>query len=559
MDEWRERAEEQQARRIERRKFLKGAAALSTLAMLETNSIAKALAGPWHGPLGGMTPSQIPLGPIVVTMMENRSLDHYLGWMGGAIDGIQQQSFPTALDTTGGCRSDGSAFPVANATPVDTYHLPGHCLASDPEHGWTASRVEFNGGRMNGFHHASGIDSLGYYNEADVPFLGWMAKNYVTFSRYFSSVMGPTYPNRIYWLAGQGGGFKNNVIPGPQLGFVPDDFTDGDPEPDGHDWACVFHQLDQAGIPWTYYHHDLATVMLFFNRVEENPGKVRFIADYFADAAAGLLTPIVFLDPSFVTIGNDDHPTRDIAFGQRYLYDTFMALAQSPQWWRPDNSLPSGGKGAAYIVTYDEAGGFFDHVPPPRVTDPNGSADHCEDWGRLGFRVPTVVSSPFTQHATVDQRLYDHTSILKFIQWRFGLGSLNDFAWNGGLLPFTNGVNLGSRDSAPEINNLAEVFNFGVARPDLPSEPPNIPLHPEGLFCAQSQFPDESNGENPLEPVPEIPAPPLARPDLPDYDPYDPYKRGPVVPHKEWIELADRGFFGKYDFRERAKHGVHRD
>lgn len=544
MDEWRERAREQAARRIERRKFLKGAAALSTLAMMETSSIAKALVGPWHRGVGGMPPANVPLETIVVTMMENRSLDHYLGWMGPVIDGVQNQSFPTALDTTGGCRSNGSAFPVSDPTEQKTYPLTGHCLGSDPDHGWTGSRVEFNGGQMNGFYHQNqprGLDALGFYNESDVPFLGWMAKNYTTFSKYFSSVMGPTYPNRIYWLAGQGGGFKDNNIPVP---------NGSDPEPDGHDWACVFHQLDQAGIPWTYYHHDLATVMLFFNRVEENPGKVRFIADYFVDAAAGVLTPIVFLDPSFVVAGNDDHPARDIAFGQRYMYDTFMALAQGPQWWNPTT-----GRGAAYILTYDEAGGFFDHVPPQRIpSDPNANANHCEDWGRLGFRVPTVVCSPFTRKGVVDQRLYDHTSILKFIQWRFGLGSLNDFTWNGSLLPFTKGINLGSRDNAPEINNLNQVFDFAQPFPEFPSEPPNIPLHPEGLFCAQSQFPEENNGENPLEPIPEIPLPPLARPDLPD-----PAMREPVIPHKDWIDLADRGFFGRYDFRERAKHGVRRD
>lgn len=554
MSEWRELQRELAAKRIDRRKFLKGAAGLSTLAMLETNSIAKALIGN-YGPADARK-----IDTIVVTLMENRSMDHFLGWMGAAVDGMQEGFWnPARLDVTGSaCNPDPAhQYPIADATPVPAYHLPGHCLGSDPDHGWNGSRIEFNGGAMNGFANQSGADAMGFYKQQDVPFLGWLAQNYTTFSRYFSSVMGPTYPNRLYWLSGQGGGFKTNTIPGPQVGGrTPSGFTDNDPEPDGHDWSTVFHQLDMAGIPWTYYHHDLATVMLFFNRVEDNPGKVRFIADYYADAAAGILTPVVFLDPGFVTVGNDDHPARDIAFGQRYLYDTFMALAQSRHWYSP-----STGKGSVYVVSYDEAGGFYDHVPPPRVADPNGSANHCEDWGRLGFRVPTVVASPFSRGpdasgptGVVNQNLFDHTSILKFIQWRFGLGSLNDFTWNGGLVPFAHGFNKGSRDNAPQIHNLAEVLDFANPRPELPTEPPVIPVHAEGLWCAQEQTVTETGGTNPLEPVPEVPAPPLARPRV-----TPPQTQSAIVPHADWVALADRGFFGKYDYRERAKHGVLRD
>jgi phospholipase C len=536
MSEWNEMAAELAAKRIERRRFLKGAIGLSGLAMLETNSIARALIGPTAQPSPGN------FGPIVVTMMENRSLDHYLGWMGPRINGIQSQTMPAQLTAPGGCASQSSAtptvYPASGSATASTYHLETHCLGSDPNHNWDGSRNEFNGGAMNGFHHVSGPDAMGFYGKDDIPFLAWMAEEYTTFSNYFSSVMGPTYPNRVYWISGQGGGFKGNTIPAP---------SQADPEPDGHDWPSIFHQLDAAGIPWTYYHGDLATVMLFFNRVTANPGKVRFIADYFADAAAGLLTPIVFLDPSFVVWGNDDHPARDIMWGQRYMYDTFLALAQGPQWWQP---TPSGGQGAAYILTYDEAGGFFDHVPPPRVSDPNGSTEHCEDWGRLGFRVPTVVCSPYTRRGMVAENLFDHTSILKFIQWRFGLPSLNTNL-------FGADVNLGSRDDALEIHNLLEVFDIDNPQPEFASEPPAIPLHAlQGIACTPSQVPEENGGDNPLEGAPDVPLPPLARPRPPEV----PMKNGKYAgPHADWVELADRGFFGRFDFRERAKDGVFRD
>lgn len=542
MNDWTEISKELAAKRIERRTLLKGALGLSVLAMLETNKIARALVKP-YGPTDATK-----IDTIVVTLMENRSLDHYFGWMGEVIEGRRDLPNPKSLApfscTPVQPSSSPTVYAVDNATPIYPYHLEGHCLNSDPNHGWDGSRVEFNGGAMNGFYERSGIDAMGYYDKEDIPILGWMAENYTTFSHYFSSVMGPTYPNRLYWLSGQGGKFKGNTIPYPG--------ADGDQEPDGHDWASIFHQLDDAGIPWTYYHHDLATVMLFFNRVEENPGKVRFITDYYADAAAGVLTPIVFIDPGFVTVGNDDHPARDIRFGQRYIYDTFLALAQSPHWYNP-----STGKGSVYVISYDEAGGFFDHVPPPRVTDPNASADHCQDWGRLGFRVPTVVASPFSRGpddggptGVVNQNLFDHTSILKFIQWRFGLSSLNEFAWTKGLLPFSNGLNYGSRDSAPEIHNLNEVLDFDNPVPTLPAGlPETFPVHAQGLYCSTQE------GDNPLEPLPDPSLPPLARPNPPA-----PLQTQAGQAHQEWADLADRGFFGKYDFRERAaKNSVLRD
>ena len=539
-----EQARELAARRIERRAFLKGAAGIGVLAALESSNMAKALI-PALG--GAPDPHNSGLDTIVCTMMENRSIDHYLGWMGFAIDGIQEgYSNPTTLDIPdecpGGTSDNPTQYPVADATPVPTHRLGTHCLGSDPDHGWDGSRVTFNGGAMNGFAHRSGVDAMGYYKAEDIPFISWLATNYVTFSRYFSSVMGPTFPNRLYWISAnsghrdpaRNGETKGNDIPSP---------NGEDPELDGHDWPSIFHQLDAAGIPWTYYHSDLATVMLFFNRVTADPGKIRFIADYFVDAAAGLLTPVVFVDPSFYVWGNDDHPAHDVMWGQRYLYDVFMALASGPQWWNPKTK-----KGAAFILNYDEAGGFYDHVPPPRVYDPDASDVHCEDWGRLGFRVPAIVASPFSMKGpggggAVHQGLFDHTSVVKFLQWRFNLGSLKDFKGAD--------LNLGSRDIAPTILNLNEVFDFnpGNAHPDLASEPPAIPLHAEGVACSRSEIPEANDGQNPLEPVPEVPLPPLARPRT----------AAANGAHSEWVELADRGFFGKFDFRERAKQGVWRD
>ena len=115
------------------------------------------------------------------------------------------------------------------------------------------------------------------------------------------------------------------------------------------------------------------------------------------------------VDPSFFGAGqNDDHPLADIRAGQAFLRNVFKAFAQSPQWQR-----------GAFIATYDEWGGWFDHVPPPHFPDDRANADDLLDFSQAGFRVPTVLASPFARPGMVDDRTYDHTSILRFLEWRF--------------------------------------------------------------------------------------------------------------------------------------------
>ncbi|MGH7858323.1 MAG: alkaline phosphatase family protein, partial [Candidatus Binatia bacterium] len=354
--------------------------------------------------------------------------------------------------------------------------------------------------------------AMGYYEEADVPFLGWLARNFNTFSSYHCSVMGPTFPNREYLYAATAMGVKTNAIPTPNA---------QNPLPTGYTWPTILDRLNAAGVSWACYGSDIPTVALFFHNIYEHPGKVRHITDYFVDAAAGILPSVVFLDPSFFTVGNDDHPARDIKLGQRFMMDTFLALAEGPHW--PNSS---------YILTYDEHGGFYDHVPPPLAADERASADHCEDWGQLGFRVPTILASPFSRRGCVGTSLYDHTSILKLIEWRFG------------LLPLT------LRDAG--ANNLAEVLDFENPIVDLPAEePPFVPVHGAGLYCSVSQVPEATEGENPLEPVPDAPVPALAVPAG--------GAGASSQPHPELLALADAGFFGDLDMRERAKLGVLRD
>jgi phospholipase C len=519
-----EQARELAARRIERRRFLKGALGVSGMALLQTNSLARAV-------LRTNAAATLPAAgsdsftTIVVGMMENRSFDHFLGWMGPIADGTQSSSNPTSL--AGGDDCTAATLAVEDATPVNSFHLPNHCQFPDPDHGWNGGRVELNQGNLNGFVERSGPIAMGYLNPKDIPFTAWLARNYTTFSQYHCSVLGPTYPNREYLHSAQAGGVKSNSIPTP---------TPSKPKPTGYTWPTIWDRLNEAGVDWAFYGSDIPTIALFFHHIYQNPGKIRHIVDFYIDAALGLLPRVAFIDPCFFTIGNDDHPAHDIKLGQRFMYDAFMAVTQGPQWYNRKTE-----KGAMFVLTYDEWGGFYDHVAPPRVPDIRASADPCEDWGQLGFRVPTFVASPYARRAFVGSNLYDHTSILKMIEHNFNLPPLT------------------LRDAA--ANNIAEVLDFAQRpRKELETEPPAIPIHLAGIACSNNELLGALGGENPLEGVvPNVPAPALARPHLHPLQALAKSSDQFEEPHKELLQLADAGFFGKFDMRERAKAGVFRE
>ena len=531
MSDWTEQARELAAKRIERRKFLRGALGISGLALLQGTPLARALLP--RASAAALPTSLDNFTTIVVGMMENRSFDHYFGWLNTEIGDVDRTTFsnPTSLaEPPDGC-SPTAVLDVDDAAPVPSFLLEQHCQIPDPDHGWNGGRVELNHGAMNGFVDRSGPVAMGYFNEEDIPFSSWLVRNYSTFSNYFCSVLGPTFPNRLYLHSAQGGGHRDNYIPAPDLS------NPADLLPLGHRWPTIWDRLDAAGVDWAFYGSDVPTIALFFHEIYENPGKVRHIVDFYIDAALGLLPKVAFIDPAFFTYGNDDHPARDIKFGQRFIQDAFLAVKQGPQWYDA-----ASGKGAAFVMTYDEWGGFFDHVAPPTAPDLLADPNHCDDWGQLGFRVPTILASPFSSRgfvATDPATFYDHTSILKMIEWNFDLPPLTP------------------RDAAAA--NLAEVLDFSQApRIEYETEPPFIPLHLASLWCAQGQTIEATEGENPLEVIPDIPLPPPVLPGTAAAS----LAKSPdqfEQPHAEMLALADAGYFGRFDMRERAKDGVWRN
>jgi phospholipase C len=334
-------------------------------------------------------PRNVPLDTIVVLMMENRSFDHYLGWLPGA-DG----------------RQAGLTYTDAAGVGHDTHRLAPDfqgCAHPDPDHSWTGGRQQLDGGRMDGFLRSGENDvfSIGYYAEQDLPFMPSVAREFTTFDRFFCSLLASTYPNREYMHAAQSYGMVDNTLPfGPTgLGF-----------PD----STIFAALAAKGISNRYFYTDIPVSALWGAPGLARSGQVQ---EYYERCAAGTLPSVSFVDPAFngeeQGTSGDEHPHGDVRLGQAFMADVVHSFIESPQFKR----------GALFIV-YDEWGGFFDHVRPPRVPDERSSADLALDFGQMGLRIPAVAVSPYVRRGHVDHNIYGFESILKLIRYRFGLAPL---------------------------------------------------------------------------------------------------------------------------------------
>jgi len=324
---------------------------------------------------------------FVFVMMENRSYDHYLG--ARAFEGLPGDGLVA-----------GMSNPNAMGTAIEIFPSPGGdalCIENDPSHGWNASRTQFNGGANDGFilvHQDDGssdISPMSYLTREQVSTHNALADAYTVCDRWFSSVLGPTLPNRMYWHTGTSNGATNNddVLGGAYEGV-----------------NTLYHDLETAGVDWAYYFGDVPVLSVLQGIPTEGHIK-RFMYDFIDDAAAGKLPPVVYIDPGFGT--NDDHPPHHPLLGQQFLSAVYTALATSPQWER-----------CMLLITYDENGGFFDHVPPPTTADDFAA----QGFDQLGFRVPTIVAGPYAKRGYVSSVQYDHTSVLKHLQNEYGLPPL---------------------------------------------------------------------------------------------------------------------------------------
>jgi phospholipase C len=368
---------------------------------------------------------------LVVSCQENRSFDHYFGY-------ARQVQARGLGPPAGYTQPDASGAPHA---PFEFTELS----TPDPPHSWSAVHEQYDGGKMDGFYVSSqnrigdGDAAIGYYTAAELPFYYSLFRQSALCGNYFCSLLGPTWPNRFYLMSGTSGGITTNGI----WGYGVFDSTS---------WPIILDLLDEAGVTWKIYNvgfddvpnGDSDNVAVFWSRWAHDPRTVATKEQFVDDCATGELPEVSWVIPSF-SMGFDEHPPADVSVGMGFQEELITALRESRLWKR-----------SAYLITYDEHGGFFDHVPPPQI-----------DAYGLGIRVPLWVVSPFARRGAVrSRRPADHTSILKLIEQLHGLPTLAsrnhqfDTATPTGGNYEAGGAPAPPRDALDSLSDLLDLFDF---------------------------------------------------------------------------------------------------
>jgi phospholipase C len=335
---------------------------------------------------------------VVIVMMENRSFDHYLGWMADDDEYLEAgrrrygKDFHVRANNKVSYR-DPTGLEIQTAHLTSSINEPVPFRGCDhpvPGHGWNTGRAQRNHGFIG---RDTGNDqfALGYYEQEDLAFYREMVKRFHTCDRWHSSLLAGTFPNRQYLHSATSEGRKEDPVP-LEIGL--------------YHAETFWDRLVRAQVPARYYYSDLPVLTLWGPRMYD---LIATADEYFQDAEAGQLPAVTMVDPPFRgELRADDHPQGDIRIGQRFVREVFKAFTESPQW-----------ETGMFILVYDEWGGFFDHHGTDKFADERASLIDVEDFGQGGFRVPAVVASPYVQPGSVDHILYDHTSIMRFLEWRF--------------------------------------------------------------------------------------------------------------------------------------------
>jgi phospholipase C len=349
-------------------------------------------------------PTKTPIKHFIVLMQENHSFDNYFGTYPGA-NGIP----------------DGTCMPVDpfdknNTECVEAFHIGDHPI-EDLDHSSATAKLQYNNGLMNGFVYAlnlrnqDGASSMGYYNDNELPYYWNIADEYVLFDNFFSSANGGSVANHMFWVAGVVGKDGEEKIPDDGYGDIP----------------TIFDRLQERGISWKFYvqNYDPSinyrTVkanglpeglgnrasqvvwvpLLNYARYLDDPELSSHIVDleeYYTDLENDTLPAVSFIVPA----GASEHPPGSIRSGQKFVKSLLQALMRSDAW---STSL--------FTWTYDDWGGWYDHVPPPKV----------DEFG-YGFRVPALLVSAYARRGYVDSTQLDFTSYLKFIEENWDLKPL---------------------------------------------------------------------------------------------------------------------------------------
>jgi phospholipase C len=429
---------------------------------------------------------------VVVLMQENRSFDHYFGAMPGvrgfsdprAIPGVFKQADPDNL-------ADGYLYPFH----ADTHSTSAQALPST-SHDWLPQHDSWNNGAMNGFVTArlnKSIDdydgaaaqySMAYFKRDDIPFQWALADAFTICDGYHCSVLGPTWPNRLYLMTGQID--PSGANGGPVYGnYVP---------PEGFSWQTYPELLTAAGVSWKVYQevdNYGFNVLEYFdqyqNAATSSPlyrGAMKFYqpGQFEYDAIHDRLPTVSYILP---TSYQSEHPDFMPAAGADYVKSKVDAIAANPDVWAK----------TVFILVYDENDGYFDHVLPP--TAPAGTAGEYITTSAsaksapgpigLGFRVPCVIVSPWTVGGFVCHDTFDHTSVTRLLELVTGVVNPNITAWRRQTVgDFTSALgNVPDRrfprlpDTKRQLERAeAEVRRFGL--PAFPGASQSPPVQPPG-------------------------------------------------------------------------------
>jgi phospholipase C len=338
---------------------------------------------------------QIPLDHILLVMQENRSFDELYS-------GLADAGVRTA--------DPGASNPDADGGGVARYHEASYCVA-DTEHGWAGAHQEWDEGANDGFVLANAPDgarAMGYYDESDLGFDYALARAFAISDMHFSSVLGPTWPNRMYFFGATSWGLVSNDLP-------PVD------DPQGHRYPNLFEALSAAGVSWKVYSEGAPSVAMLVAVYAEHQAQFLPLSAYFDDLDAGALPQVAWVEANYGSgaAQDDEHPPGDIQLGEQFVSRVVQALMGSAAWAR-----------SALLLTYDENGGLYDSVPPPSACPPDAlpprlaPGDPDAGFDRYGFRVPLIAISPFARPGYVSHAVSDHTSLVRFVEARFGLPAL---------------------------------------------------------------------------------------------------------------------------------------
>jgi phospholipase C len=421
---------------------------------------------------------------VVIFIQENRSFDHYFGSYPG-VRGFNEQS--AAFQQPYPANTASAPAGVLLPFHLDTTQTNAACT-HDITHDWVPQHQSWNNGAMDGFvtsrmaiNASDAVLSMGYYTRADLPYYYAVADAFTLCDNFCCSVIGPTDPNRLYTMAasidpdGQNGGPVLQTLVSNRASLF-GKLT----------YTTMPEQLQTRGISWKVYSSpdssafgalETDNVLPYFKNFQDassalyqNAFNPQFPTDFVSDALSGNLPQVSWIIGSVIT---SDHPPAPSLFGENALSAIVTALTANPATWAK----------TVLFATYDENGGFFDHVPPvtapagtpgewvtaAAVPDPTVAGGISGPIG-LGFRVPMMIISPFSRGGLISSDLFDHTSVLRFLETRFGAEVPNLSAWRRAT-----------------VGDMTSAFNFSQVDTSVPSLPSTVAALPEILTeCANN-------------------------------------------------------------------------